>query len=280
MALRPSAALPELAISVVLYHSDLLLFERLLVSLGAALRQADLSFTELICIDHSQDPEYAGRLRALCDRHEDAGGLSIECIHAEQNLGYGAGHNMALSLVNSHFHLLLNPDVELDKCALEVALETLRSDSTLAAVAPIGLSPSGDREYLAKEYPSVLVLALRAFAPQWLQRRFSGMLARYEMREMPVEGSSRPIPIASGCCMWVRREYFDGVGGFDEGYFLYFEDFDLSLRLSRLGTLIEHDGIEIIHHGGKAAQKGWRHIWWFSRSAIRFFQSWGWRWFG
>jgi GT2 family glycosyltransferase len=133
---------------------------------------------------------------------------------------------------------------------------------------------------LAKEYPSVLVLALRAFAPQWLQRRFSGMLARYEMREMPVEGSSRPIPIASGCCMWVRREYFDGVGGFDEGYFLYFEDFDLSLRLSRLGTLIEHDGIEIIHHGGKAAQKGWRHIWWFSRSAIRFFQSWGWRWFG
>ena len=96
MALRPSAALPELAISVVLYHSDLLLFERLLVSLGAARRQADLSFTELICIDHSQDPEYAGRLRALCDRHEDAGGLSIECIHAEQNLGYGAGHNLSL----------------------------------------------------------------------------------------------------------------------------------------------------------------------------------------
>ena len=280
MALRPSAALPELAISVVLYHSDLLLFERLLLSLGAALRQADLSFTELICIDHSQDPEYAGRVRALCDRPEYAGALSIECIHAEQNLGYGAGHNIALSRVNSHFHLLLNPDVELDKCALEVALETLRSDSTLAAVAPIGFSPSGDREYLAKEYPSVLVLALRAFAPQWLQRRFSGMLARYEMREMPVEGSSRPISIASGCCMWVRREYFDGVGGFDEGYFLYFEDFDLSLRLSCLGTLIEHDGIEIIHHGGKAAQKGWRHIWWFSRSAIRFFQSWGWRWFG
>ncbi len=280
MALHPSAVLPELAISVVLYHSDLQLFERLLVSLGAALRQADSLFTELICIDHSQDPEYAGRVRALCDRHEDAGGLSIECIHAEQNLGYGAGHNMALSRVNSHFHLLLNPDVELDKCALKVALETLISDSTLAGVAPIGFSPSGDREYLAKEYPSVLVLALRAFAPQWLQRRFSGMLARYEMREMPVKGRSRPIPIASGCCMWVRREYFDGVGGFDEGYFLYFEDFDLSLRLSRLGTLIEHDGIEIIHHGGKAAQKGWRHIWWFSRSAIRFFQSWGWRWFG
>jgi len=280
MALHPSAVLPELAISVVLYHSDLLLFERLLISLGAALRQADLSFTELICIDHSQDPDYAGRVRALCNRHEDAGGLSIECIHAEQNLGYGAGHNMALSRVNSHFHLLLNPDVELDKYALKVALETLISDSTLAAVAPIGLSPRGDREYLAKEYPSVLVLALRAFAPQWLQRRFSGMLARYEMREMPVKGSSRPIPIASGCCMWVRREYFDGVGGFDEGYFLYFEDFDLSLRLSRLGTLIEHNGIKIIHHGGKAAQKGWRHIWWFSRSAIRFFQSWGWRWFG
>ena len=86
--------------------------------------------------------------------------------------------------------------------------------------------------------------------------------------------------LASGCCMWVRRAVFDDVGGFDESYFLYFEDYDLSLKLARKGTVVEHHNIRVVHHGGDASRKGFQHIRWFIHGAARFFSLWGWRWFG
>ena len=88
------------------------------------------------------------------------------------------------------------------------------------------------------------------------------------------------MTLASGCCVWVRRALFDRVGGFDERYFLYFEDYDLSLKLTQLGEVAEHSQIRIVHHGGDAARKGVRHIRWFTAGAIRFFNRWGWKWLG
>jgi GT2 family glycosyltransferase len=61
------------------------------------------------------------------------------------------------------------------------------------------------------------------------------------------------------------------VGGFDPGFFLYFEDFDLTLRLSKVTTVAYCPRVRIVHHGGRAAAKGLRHIAWFVRSARRFF---------
>ena len=80
--------------------------------------------------------------------------------------------------------------------------------------------------------------------------------------------------------MWVRRAVYDEVGGFDDSYFLYFEDFDLSMRMARHGAVVEHRELAIIHHGGKASRKGGRHLLWFVVSAARFFNRWGWRWLG
>jgi GT2 family glycosyltransferase len=68
------------------------------------------------------------------------------------------------------------------------------------------------------------------------------------------------------------------VGGFDERYFLYFEDFDLSLRLGEHGRLVFEPAMRIVHHGGYAARKGLRHVRYFLRSGIRFFNDHGWRW--
>lgn len=272
--------LPELAVSVVLFHSSLDQFDRLLGSLTTALRDVDLSAVPMICVDNSLDPEYAARGRTVCDRWQDVAGLSIEWVSTAVNGGYGAGHNVALSRINSRYHLLLNPDVELDERAVTEALQQLSSDPRTALLAPIGLGSSGDPEYLAKAFPSVWVLALRAFAPDWLRRLNAPSLDRYEMRRRSDNEDTRPIELASGCCMWVRRDALDQVGGFDESYFLYFEDYDLSMKLAALGEVIESRKVKIIHHGGDAARKGWRHIGWFVAGAIRFFRRWGWRWFG
>ena len=63
--------------------------------------------------------------------------------------------------------------------------------------------------------------------------------------------------------MWVRRAAFDQVAGFDQAYFLYFEDYDLSLKMAEQGAIMEHQDIHIIHRGGDASRKGLRHVLWF-----------------
>jgi GT2 family glycosyltransferase len=285
--MRPPAtpqSLPDLAVSVVLHFSPLDQLQALLDSVSRATVEAELAQVAVVFVDHSCDADYAASCRALVEANsahiDGANGLQISLLKPDANRGYGAGHNRAMAEVESQFHLILNPDVELAPDALKLALHTLKSQRDIALLAPQGFSASGEPEFLAKAYPSVWVLGLRSLAPHWVKTRSGGALARYEMRDTPSETALRPITLASGCCMWVRRAVFDEVGGFDDSYFLYFEDYDLSLKLAGKGAVMEHRHIRIVHHGGDASRKGLQHIRWFIGGAARFFNQWGWRWFG
>ena len=90
----------------------------------------------------------------------------------------------------------------------------------------------------------------------------------------------------SRACRWCRARACwssagrsTSTGGFDPRYFLYFEDFDWSVRLAKTGQLVYLPSFRIVHHGGGAARKGWRHIRWFVQSGTRFYRRHGWRWF-
>ena len=273
-------AVTDLAVSVVLFYSPLEQLRALVDSLIKAVNEAALQSVELICVDHSNDSEYAEQCHALCATYSDAAALRITLLVPTANEGYGAGHNRAMAEVDSRYHLILNPDVELATDALSLALDVLATRENIVLLAPTGFGSSGKPEFLAKAYPSVWVLGLRAFAPRWLPLKCSRALARYEMRDQSYDEPLRPIALASGCCMWVRRAAFDQVTGFDEAYFLYFEDYDLSRKMAEQGAVMEHRDIHIIHHGGDASRKGLRHVLWFIMGAARFFRRWGWRWFG
>jgi GT2 family glycosyltransferase len=138
------------------------------------------------------------------------------------------------------------------------------------------------REFLCKRYPTVLDLALRGFAPAGLRRLFRKRLDRYEMRDAvalaSADGLVSPVPLMSGCFMLVRRKAVEATGGFDPNYFLYFEDFDWSMRLNRVTQSAYVPSVRIVHHGGDASRKGWRHVVEFARSAVRFFNKHGWKW--
>jgi GT2 family glycosyltransferase len=182
---------------------------------------------------------------------------------------------------NTHFHLVLNPDVELDVDALPEALRYFEANPEVGVIAPAVTDAKGKREYLCKRYPSVLDLALRGLAPRWLRPLFRRRLARYEMRDVMQRTTGKtisPVPVMSGSCMLLRRKAIDATGGFDPAFFLYFEDFDWSVRLNRVTRSAYVPTVRVVHHGGGAARKGWRHIAYFARSAVRFFNKNGWRW--
>jgi GT2 family glycosyltransferase len=137
--------------------------------------------------------------------------------------------------------------------------------------------PAGERQYLCKRYPSLWVLFLRSFAPAFVRTRFSGAIERYEMRDLPADEAFSPVPLASGCFMLLRTGLFARLGGFDPRFFMYFEDYDLSLRIGHEARVAYVPGARIVHHGGEASRKGVRHVAWFVRSAWRFFAIHGWK---
>lgn len=274
----------SLAVSIVVHRSDLLVLERTLCTLNraalAALSTEFLSRVELFVVDNSQDAAYAQGVRALLAKLAKTFHFTRwDYCPVDHNGGFGAGHNKILLLTACEFHLVLNPDVELEQSALTSAIALMRSHPDVVALNPHAVQVSGERQYLCKDYPSVLVLLLRAFAPHWVRRRAARLLAHYELRDRVREAEGPvDVPILSGCFLLLRSRAAHLAGGFDSRYFMYFEDFDLSRRLQRNGRLVYAPEVRITHGGGNAARKGWRHVFWLARSAVRFFNTHGWRW--
>ena len=213
-----------------------------------------------------------------CQRQADQLGVELRLIHGQGNVGYGAAHNLIINNLNTGFHLMLNPDVVLDRQFLAAGINYLIDHDDVALAVPMASHENGERQFLCKRYPSVLTLFIRGFLPRNIHKLFSKRLARYEMRDLQSDQINKDIPIGSGCCMLSRSSVLTAVNGFDERYFLYFEDFDLSLRIRQQGRIAYLPTMKIIHGGGYAARKGFSHVSMFVRSAIRFFSIHGWRW--
>jgi hypothetical protein len=177
------------------------------------------------------------------------------------------------------FHLVLNPDVELEADTLGNALAFMDDHPECGLITPASTDVSDRKEYLCKRYPDLLTLLVRGFAPGFVQQWFTGRISHYEMRDLITDEQVFWDPlIVSGCFMFFRGEILRQLEGFDDAYFLYFEDFDLSLRTSQLSRIAYVPSIRIRHHGGKAARKGWRHVRMFGQSLYTFFNAHGWKW--
>jgi GT2 family glycosyltransferase len=269
---------PCLSIAIVTWRSDPEQFAEVLASVERAadflglLRPMALPVT-LHILDNSGQAERWRRLTA----RRDSGSLQILVEDTGANLGYGSAHNRAIAATTAPFHLILNPDVLLDEEALVQGLACLEQDAGIAALSPDAVDGAGHQLYLCKHYPSLLDLALRGFAPRWLQQRFAARLARYENRVMVESQLSSEVQLISGCFMLCRTVALRAAGGFDERYFLYFEDFALSLALGRQGRLLYAPACRIVHYGGAAGSKGLRHLGYFTASALKFLFRHGWK---
>ncbi|WP_261537556.1 glycosyltransferase [Burkholderia multivorans] len=271
---------PLIAVSIVAYFPRVDLLDATIRTPVAALKalRADRrgvnadSFAVIYLIDNSG----ADVLDEIARSHS-ADGVHFEIIRGHGNVGYGRGHNLAISRSTARYHLVLNPDVETSVDALVSACRFLDSHREVGLLVP-DIWDERDRQYLCRRYPSVLDLLLRGFAPRALRQLFAQRLARYEMRDV-IDGTQIvwDPPIVSGCFMLFRTSVLRRLEGFDPRYFLYFEDYDLSMRTARVARIVFLPQARILHHGGGAARKGWLHIKLFAVSALRFFRRFGWR---
>jgi len=267
-----------LSVSVVVYRPDLQQLAQTLKSLAAAydaLKETHPAFRLDVClVDNGGLPDMTAALDAL-----RAHGAACSIIAGQGNVGYGRGHNLAIERAASRYHLVLNPDIDLDWQALIRAVEFFESHPDVGLLTPRIGDETGRIQYLCRRYPTLLDLFVRGFLPASVRRFFARRLARYEMQDVINE---RDIvwdpPIVSGCFMLFRTSVLKKLAGFDPRYFLYFEDYDLSLRTHEVTRIAYLPAVRVLHHGGGAARKGSAHIRMFAASAFKFFNRFGWKW--
>ncbi len=267
----------KLTISIVTYKTDEVYLIKCIRSLQISCQQAlstgRIDSVALYLVDNSADEAIFEQVKQLVRQYWSG---AFYPLQMPRNIGYGNAHNQAIKQLDSDYHLALNPDVDLQPDTISQAVYYLQNNPDVGMVSPYVENENREYLYLCKRYPSVLVLFLRGFFPNSSRRLFQNKLAYYEMRDCNVLSENKDIMIASGCFMFFRVSILKKLQGFCNKFFLYFEDFDLSYRLSAMSRIAYVPEVKIVHHGGYAAAKGLKHIYFFCRSSLKFFNRFGW----
>jgi N-acetylglucosaminyl-diphospho-decaprenol L-rhamnosyltransferase len=223
----------------------------------ASLRAQSHPPEEIVIIDHG-----AADGEPLVDS-EALAGVRVE--RPEVNRGFGAGGNLGVRLTAAEEVLILNADVVLSEHAVEELRHRLRSDHRLGVVGPRILS-GGELQLSARAFPR--------FRTGLLGRQSVLTRALVRARRYPAEfrhtSGGGSVDWVSGACMLVRRSAFDAVGGFDESYFMYWEDADLCRRLAAAGWHVHYEPSAVVHHATGASGTSERTIRAFHASAALF----------
>jgi len=170
--------------------------------------------------------------------------------------GYGANQNAAFAEVATPFFCVLNPDIRLKENPFP-ALLTVLQDAKVAASAPVIVTPENNIEDSARRFPTAMSLVGKA-------------LGLSDGTYPDTAGTQNPDWLA-GMFLLVRSSAFRDVGGFDEKYFLYYEDVDLCWRLRRRGyELRQVHGVSAVHAAQRASRRDWQHAQWHLASIARF----------
>jgi N-acetylglucosaminyl-diphospho-decaprenol L-rhamnosyltransferase len=197
-------------------------------------------------------------------------GTDWEWIRAESNLGYGAAANLGARIAGADYLLLMNGDVVLGPDAGERLLAMAESYRRAGVVGPRIYGADDRIELSARAFPS---LATGMLGRSSLLTKALVALKRTPPSVAPALGPGGAVDWVSGACMLIRRRAFEQVGGFDEGYWMYWEDADICRRLSDLGweTMLCTDA-QARHQTGSSGRSG-QTIEAFHASAARYYEA-------
>ena len=194
----------------------------------------------------------------------------VQVIKNENNLGFGAAHNVVIPLLDSDYHFIINPDIELRDDAINSLCEFMQSHEDAGGVNPDIRYPSGEAQPLAKRQPKLKYL----FANHFSSDRESNPLVReYCMMDSDF---SKPVRVEnlSGCFIGIRTDLFKSLNGFDDRYFMYFEDFDLARRIMQTASLYYVPEAVVYHSWERDSKKSKKLLSIHIGSMIKYFLKW------
>ena len=227
-------------------------------------------FPRIIVVDNRSTDGTINIIKEYADRHPN-----ITLICKAENGGFGKAHNQALAISKSRYHVICNPDIVVMNDVFTPLTAFLHSQPGIGIACPQFCHTNGELQPLNRRHPSVLDLFLRRFLPAALGPVFQKRLSSYDMRDVGYD-HSYDVPFVSGAFMFCQTAVLKAVGGFDERFFLYFEDADLSRKVQAHGyRTVYCPEVTVTHAWERLAHKSWRGTWIFIKSAYQYFRKWG-----
>ena len=193
-------------------------------------------------------PDEASRAAEL------ARGIGAAYVAQPSNPGYGGAINAGVATLPPEVRWVLvsNPDVVLHPGVIDALVAVGESDARIGAIGPAVLNPDGTVYPSARRVPSLRTGVGHAlFVNLWHDNPWT---RRYRADDEAV--AARDAGWLSGACLLVRREAFDAIGGFDDEYFMYFEDVDLGYRLGKAGYRNRYEpDVAVTHVGAHTAAR-------------------------
>lgn len=201
--------------------------------------------------------------------------LKVNYIFTGKNMGYGAAHNIAIRKTieqNIPYHLVVNPDVSFDSGILNKIEGYMDAHREIGHLMPKVLYPDGEIQYLCKLIPTPSDLIFRRFLPASLTRK---RMYQFELRHSGYD-KIIDVPYLSGSFMFLRTEALKEVGLFDERFFMYPEDIDLTRRIHQKYRTVFYPEVSIIHHHAQSSYKDKKMLFIHMKNMIKYFNKWGW----
>lgn len=201
--------------------------------------------------------------------------LDVNYLHTIKNIGYGAANNIAIRQTiaqNIPYHLVINPDITFDVSILKKIVAFMDSNPEVGQLMPNVFYPDGEIQYLCKLLPTPFDLIFRRFLPRsWTKQRTE----KFELRNSGYN-QTMDVPYLSGCFMFLRTNALKEVGLFDERFFMYPEDIDLTRRIHQKFRTVFFPEVSIVHHHAQSSYVNLKMLWIHTSNMIKYFNKWGW----
>jgi GT2 family glycosyltransferase len=226
----------DLSIVIVSWNTK----EYLLPCLRSIFEKGQGMGSEVILVDNGSQDESGSEVKKVFP--------SVHVIKNEENFGFAKAVNQGLQKASGKYALLLNPDTQVKRGAIEQLVSLMDTHLEAGAVGAQLLNTDGSKQNSIANFPSLATELFNKSLLRWLfPKKFPGKGRNY--RE-PIEVDS-----VIGACMMVRRDALDRVGLLDEDYFLFLEETDWCYRMKKAGWKIYHvPQAEVYHFQGKSAE--------------------------
>lgn len=224
--------------------------------------QGDLVKRLLADIDVLKEPLHIKEVIVTCNIKESTNfellKIPLRVIVNTEPKGFGENHNTAFQHASADFFCVLNPDIRLESNPFFLMREALMKDNSGIAV-PLVYATTGQLEDSIRRFPTPLIFLKKLLG-------FKGYRCT-----LPAENSPFPVDWGAGMCMMFHRSNYELLGGFDEKYFLYYEDVDICTRSWNLHKpVIACPCAKVIHDAQRSSHRKVKYFLWHVSSFIRY----------
>ncbi|MBQ2315957.1 MAG: glycosyltransferase family 2 protein [Clostridia bacterium] len=199
-----------------------------------------------------------GTVQALKD-------FDVTIIENGSNLGFGAAHNKMLGAQMGKYHFFVNPDILLKEDVISDMVDFFEANPDVVMACPKILNPDGSEQKLPKYRPT--------FKRLFLGRLSRAVRSEYIWGERELQNPC-DIDFCTGCFFCIRSDVFKKLGGFDERYFMYLEDADLTLRAKQFGRVVIVPQISVTHLWERESAKSIKYLLIHTASCFKFLWKW------